>query len=90
MFSPVKSMDNLKRGVIMGEKTVFDSESIFLHILMVGQQRQPQLAPIFSYQLCALPLSFVDEFGCLRRGNMVALINRLGIKLSRPRSPHNL
>ena len=29
----------------------------------------------------------VDEFGCLRRGHKADLINRLAIKLSRPRSP---
>ena len=33
MSSPVKIMDYLKRGVKMGEKTVFDAESIFLRIL---------------------------------------------------------
>ena len=87
MSSPVKTMEYLKRGVKVGEKTVFDAESIFLRILMVGQQRHLQLAPIFSYQLCAVPPSLVDEFGCLRRGNKGALMNRLGIKLSRPRSP---
>ena len=54
---------------------------------MVGQQRQLQLAPMFSDQLCAVPLFLVDEFGCLRRGNKAALMNRLGIKLYRPRSP---
>ena len=68
-------------------ETVFDSESIFLRILMVGQQRHLQLAPIFSYQLCAVPPTLADEFGCLRQGNKAALMNRLGIKLSWPRSP---
>ena len=68
-------------------ETVFDSESIFLRILMVGQQRHLQLAPIFSYQLCAVPPTLADEFGCLRRGNMAALMNRHGIKLIWPRSP---
>ena len=33
MSSPVKTMDYLKRFVKMGEKTVFDTESIFLRIL---------------------------------------------------------
>ena len=68
-------------------ESVFDSESIFLRILMVGQQRHIHLAPIFSYQLCAVPPTLADEFGCLRRGNKAALMNRLGIKLSWPRSP---
>ena len=58
-----------------------------LRILMVGQQRHLQLAPIFSYQLCAVPPTLADEFWCLRRGNKAALMNRLGIKLSWPRSP---
>ena len=68
-------------------ETVFDTESIFLRILIVGQQRHLQLAPIFSYQLCAVPPTLADEFGYLRRGNKAALMNRLGIKLSWPRSP---
>ena len=33
MSSPVKTMEYMKRGVKMGEKTVFDAESIFLRIL---------------------------------------------------------
>ena len=33
MSSSVKTMDYLKRGVKMGETTVFDAESIFLRIL---------------------------------------------------------
>ena len=66
---------------------MFDAESIFVRIMMVGEQRQLPLAPIFSFQLCAVLLYLVDEFGCLRRGNKAALMNRLVIKLSRPRSP---
>ena len=66
---------------------MFDAESIFLRIPIVGQQRQLQLAPIFSYELRAVPLSYMVEFGCLRLGNRAALVNRLGIKLSRHRSP---
>ena len=87
MSCPVKTMEYLKRGIKVGEKTVFDTESIFLRILMVGQQLQLQLAPIFSHQLSAVHLSLVDEFGCLRRGNKADLINWLGIKLYLPRSP---
>ena len=87
MSTPVNTMEYLKRGVEVEEKTVLDAESIFLRIMMVGQQRQLQLGPIFSYQLCAVPLSLVDEFRCLWRGDTAALMNRLGINLSRPCSP---
>ena len=57
MSSQVKIMEYLKAVQNVGEKTVFNDESIFLCILIVGQQRQLQLAPIFSYQLRAVPLS---------------------------------
>ena len=40
MSSPVNTMEYLKRGIKVGEKTVFDAESIFMRTLMVGQKRQ--------------------------------------------------
>ncbi len=76
----VKTMEQLKRGVKVGGKTVFDLESIFIRLLMVGQQRQLQLAPIFKYELCSVPASIIDEYGCLRKGNKSALVNRLGVQ----------
>ena len=59
---------------------VFDLESIFLRILLVGQQREMELLSIFGYELCAVPPSLVDEYGCLRRGNKAILMHRLGVK----------
>ena len=76
---PVKTMEHLKRGMKVGGKVVFDLETIFLRLLIVGQQRQLQLAPIFQYELCAVPPSLIDEYGCLRKGN-VLVCNRLKIQ----------
>ena len=78
--SRVTTMEQLKRGMKVGDKTVFDLEAIFLRLLMVGQQRQLQLAHIFQYELCAVPPSLIDEYGCLRKGNKAALANRLGVQ----------
>ena len=47
---------------------------------MVGQKRQLQLAPILQYELCNIPPSLIDEYGCLRKGNKSILANRLGLK----------
>jgi len=44
----------------VGDKTAFDLETIFLRLLMVGQKRQLQLAPIFQYELCTTPQSLND------------------------------
>ena len=65
--SPVKTMEKLKHGIKIGDQVVFDLESIFLRLLLVGQQREMELLPIFGYELCAVPPSLVYEYGCLRK-----------------------
>ena len=55
-------------------------QSSFLRLLMVGQKRQLQLAPIFQYELCNIPPSHIDEYGCLWKGNKSILANLLGLK----------
>ena len=39
-----------------------------------------ELLPIFGYELCAVPPSLMDEYGCLRRGNKAILVHKLGVK----------
>ena len=85
--SRIKTMKQLKRGIKVGEKIIFDLETIFLRLLMIGQQRQLQLAPIFTYELCAVSPSIIDEYGCLRKGNKSALARRLGVKQVAPQDP---
>ena len=76
----LKTMAQRKRGMKVDDKTAFDLETIFLRLLMVGQKRHLQLAPIFQYELCNIPPSLIDEYGCLRKGNKFILCNRLGLK----------
>ena len=87
LSSPVKPMEKLKHGIKIGDQVVFYLESIFLRLLLVGQQREMELLPIFGYELCAVPQSLVDEYGCLLKGNKAVLMHRLGVKqcqLQRP------
>ena len=46
-----------------------------------------ELLPIFVYELCAVPPSLMNEYGCLRRGNKAILIQKLGVKHHKPPSP---
>ena len=85
--SPVNTMEHLKRGVKIGDKVVFDLESIFLRLLVVGQQRQMELLPIFGYELYAVPQSLMDEYGCLRKGNKAILVHKLGVRHHTPPHP---
>ena len=77
LSSPVNTIEHLKRGVKIGDKVVFDLESIFVRLLVVGQQREMELLPIIGYELCAVPPSLMDEYGCLRRGNKAILVHKL-------------
>ena len=38
-----------------------------------------RLGPLFDYELFAVPVSLIDEQGCLRKGNKSALVKRLGV-----------
>ena len=62
-------------------------ESIFLRLLLVGQQREMELLPISGYELCAVPPSLVDEYGCLRKENKAVLMHRLVVKRSQLQRP---
>ena len=87
LSSPVNTMEHLKRGVNIGSKVVFDLESIFLRLLVVGQQRKMDILPIFGYELCAIPPSLMDEYGCLQRRNNAILVHKLGVKHHKPPCP---
>ena len=79
--------EHLKRCGRIGNKVVFDLESIFLHLLVVGQQREMELLSIFGYELCAVPPSLMDEYGCLRRRNKAILVHKLRVKHHKPPRP---
>ena len=83
----VKTMEQLKRGINVGGKTIFDLEAIFIRLLVVGQHRQLQLTTISQYELCSVPQSLIDEYGCLRKCNKSVLCNRLGVVQVDPSTP---
>lgn len=85
--SPIKTMEHIKKGVKMGDKTIFNLETIFLRLLTVGQQRHMELAPIFQHELCPVPPSLIDEYGSLRKGSKAPLAHKLCVPLLRPPPP---
>ena len=80
----VKTMETMKRGVVVGEKTVYDMEALFSQLLIVGQSRNINLATLFEYELCAVPPSIIDEFGILRNGSKAQLMKKLAIVSTEP------
>ena len=45
--SPLKTMENLKKGVKVSDTTMFNLETIFVRLLTIGQQGEMELAHIF-------------------------------------------
>ena len=85
--SPIKTMKHIEKGLQVGDKMIFDLQTIFLTLLTLGQQRHMKLAPIFQYELCPLPPSLIDQYGCLRKGSKAALAHKLCVKTSQPMLP---
>ena len=73
-----------------GVRPVIDLESIFLHLLMIRQQRDIRLEHLFAYELCAVPPSLIDEHGCLRKGNKSDLVKHLGAPETHPSTPETI
>ena len=88
--SPMKSMEVMAKGVKVGNTAIYDMETIFLRLLTVGQARQMELAPMFQYELCAVPPLIIDEYGCPRKGSKSPLVLKLGVVQQRPTLPDML
>ena len=58
---------------------IYDMEELFSRLLIVGQNRNTSLVSVFEYELCAVPSSIIDEFGCIRKGDKVNIVKKLAI-----------
>ena len=86
----VKTMQVLKRGVKIKGNTVYDMEAVFARLVIVGRNRNVDLADVFQHELCSVPPSLIDEYGCIRKGSKAVLVSRLGVTISNPPSPDTL
>ena len=75
----VKTMEVLKKSVTVEGKAIYNLETLFSRLLVVGQQRNIEVANILQFELSPVPPALVDEYGCLRKGNKAVLVKSLGI-----------
>ena len=82
----VKTMQEMKKVVIVNGKPIFDIETLFetlfARLLVVGQQRGMEVTDIFQYELSPVPPSLIDEFGCLRKADKTVLVKCLGVPVN--------
>ena len=65
----VKTMELLKKAVVVKGKAIYDIETQFSWLLVVGQHRSIDIADVFQFELSPVPPALIDENGCLRKGD---------------------
>lgn len=83
----VKTMVALKKAVTVKGKAIYDIEMLFSRLLVVGQQRNVEIADVFQFELSPVPPALIDEYGCLRKGNKAMLLKSLGVSVTTPPAP---
>lgn len=76
----VRTMECVKCGITVGDKSVYDMGAICSRLLVVGQQRDVSLSQIFQHELCSVPPS-------LRKGNKASLVDWLSERDHRAMDP---
>ena len=76
----VKMMQEMKKVVIVNGEAVFDIETLFVPLLVVGQQRGVEVTDIFQYELSPVPPFLIDEFRCLRKVDKTVFVKCLGTR----------
>ena len=83
----VKTMQQMKKAVLIQGKAIYNLETHFIHLILIGQQRNITLQQMFEHELSAVPLSIIDEFGCLRKGSKCIIVRKLGTVVENPSNP---
>ena len=80
-------MQELTKGVKLNGTTAYDYQAIFVRFMVIGQKRSLNLSQIFSHELCPVPSSIFDEYGCRRKCNKSSLVKRICVVSHTPSPP---
>ena len=85
----VKSMEAMKKAVHVKGKAVYDVETLFSRLLVVGHQRNMDVADVLQFELSPVPPALIDDYGCgcLRKGGKSVLVKCLGVSATNPPAP---
>ena len=78
----VKTMQLLKKALTVKGNTIYDIETLFSRLLVVGQQRSIDIADVFQFELSPVPPALIDEYGCLRKGDKAVLVKSLSVSVT--------
>ena len=75
-------MELLKKAVTVNGKATYDIETLFIRLLVVGQQRSIDIADVFQFELSPVPPVLIDEYGCLIKGDKAMLVKSLSVSVT--------
>ena len=84
----VKTMELLKKVVIVKGKAIYDIETLFSRLLVVGQECSIDIADVFQFELSPVPPALIDEYGCLRKGDKAVHVKSLSVSVMTPCAPN--
>lgn len=84
----VKVMEYVKYAIKVKDKAIYDMGATCTRFLNVGQHLDISLSKFFKHELCCVPPSLIEEYGCLNKGNRSVLVDRLREKDNHAVDPH--
>ena len=84
----VKTVELLKKAVTVKGKAIYDIETLFSRLLVVGQQCSIDIADVFQFELSPVPPALSDVYSCLRKGDKAVLVKSLSVSVMTPCAPN--
>ena len=78
----MKTMQEMKKVVIVNGKYISEIETLLVRLLVVGQQRGVEMTYLFLLELSTVRPSLINAFGCLRKGGKTVLVKCLGVPVN--------
>ncbi len=79
IHSKVVTMETMKKGVKLADRTIYDMEKLYARLLVISQRRDISLETLMCYELAPLPPALFDEFGSMRKSSKSQLLHRLAV-----------
>ncbi|MES9884700.1 MAG: hypothetical protein ABW185_27970 [Sedimenticola sp.] len=79
IHAKVVTMETMKRGVKVGDKTVYDMEKLYARLLILSQRRDVSLDKLLCFELAPLPPALFDDYGSMRKSSKSQLLHRLAV-----------
>ena len=77
----------MKKGLTVGDSTVYDMEKIYGRLLVLSESRDITLETTMSYELAPLPSAIFDEYGDLRKSSKASLLHKVAVWSEHSGSP---